>query len=346
MRFYGICFCLLTVTLVFLPLLPGSLGDEKKENIQQEEKPLLAVVDDSVIQTEIKTDVPVLAQYPLEKTKDFRIKNALTGELVSVAVEDFVLGAVCSEMPATFHMEALKAQAVSARTWAVYQQLWQKNHPSEELNGADFQADPHNWRGYVTQQQARERFGDKFEEYWSVLTQAVEETKGQVLCFEGMPIAAAYHAISAGKTEAAEYVWGSELDYLRSVDSRGDELAPGFEETVIVTDSDLRTIFSVVNFSGDATSWLEIMERSPSEYVTEIQVGDLSMTGLDFRTALGLRSSCFTITHDEAGFHITTKGYGHGAGLSQYGADFMARQGNSYTEILSHYYQSSQLCVW
>ena len=344
MRFYGICFCLLTVVLAVLPLLPSGLGEEQAGTTKEE--PLLAVVDDSVLQTEEKTDVPTLAQYPMETIQHFSIRNAQTGALETVSVEEFVLGAVCSEMPATFHPEALKAQAVSARTWAVYQHLWQKEHPSQDLNGADFQADPHNWKGYVTEEQAKERFGDKFEEYWSALSQAVEETTGQVLCCDGEPIAAAYHAISAGKTEAAEYVWGSELSYLQAVDSRGDELAPGFEETLTFTDSELKTIFSAVNFEDDASSWLEIVERSPSGYVTEIQVGDLSMTGLDFRSALGLRSSCFTITHDGAGFHVTTKGYGHGAGLSQYGADFMARQGSSYAEILSHYYQGAELCSW
>ena len=344
MRFYGICFCLLTVLLVVLPLLPGGLGEDTTE--PTEEEPLLAVVDEVVLQQEEKTDTPTLAQYPMESVQEFQIKNAQTGRIDRVDAETFVLGAVCSEMPATFHPEALKAQAVSARTWALYQQLWQKSHPSEDLGGADFQADPLNWKGYVTKEQAKERFGEKFEEYWSLLTQAVEETEGQILCYEGQPIAAAYHAISAGRTEAAQYVWGSELAYLQAADSRGDELAPGFEETKSFTDDEMKTVFSAVDFVGDASNWLEVVERSPSNYVTKIQVGDLSMSGLDFRTALGLRSSCFTVTHDDKGFHITTKGYGHGAGLSQYGADFMARQGSTYAEILSHYYQGTELCVW
>ena len=257
-----------------------------------------------------------------------------------------MLGAVCSEMPATFHLEALKAQAVSARTWAVYQQFWQQEHPNQELNGADFQSDPNNWKGYVTEAQAKERFGDSFEEYWSVLTQAVEETKGQILCYEGEPIAAAYHAISAGSTESAEYVWGTALTYLQSVDSRGDELAPGFEEEITFRDQEFQQIFSAVDLQGEAASWVEIIKRSPSNYVTEIKVGEQTMSGLDFRTYLGLRSSCFTVLHDEAGFHFTTQGYGHGVGLSQYGADFMARQGSSYAEILAHYYQESELCIW
>lgn len=344
MRFYGVCFCLLTAMLILLPLFPNGLSIEETGN-QKDEK-LIAVVDETPSQTEFKADVPVLSQYPLQEVREFRIKNAQTGDVAAVPVEEFVLGAVCSEMPASFHLEALKAQAVSARTWALYQQRWHEAHPSEELSDADFQADPLNWKGYVTEEQARERFGEQFSDYWGLLTQAVEETKGQVLCFEREPIAAAYHAISAGKTESAEYVWGSELPYLQAADSRGDELAPSFEETMTFADSEIKTIFSAVEFAEEPSAWLEIMERSPSSYVTEIQVGNLSMTGLEFRTALGLRSSCFTIVHGEDGFQITTKGYGHGVGLSQYGADFMGRQGYDYAEILAHYYPGTELCSW
>ncbi|MGN0664786.1 MAG: stage II sporulation protein D [Negativibacillus sp.] len=345
MRFYGICLCVMAVLLLIIPLLPGGLG-KMEETVPEE--PLVAVVDEInkavPEEKEEKTDIPVMVLE--DKIASFQIKNAATQAVDTVAVEDFVLGAVCSEMPASFHLEALKAQAVSARTWAVYQKLWQKEHPSPELNGADFQSDPEHWKGYVTKEQAQERFGESFEAYWALLTQAVEETKGQILCYEGEPIAAAYHAISAGKTESAEYVWGSFLPYLQVVDSRGDELAPGYEESVSFTDGEMKQIMSAVNFEGEPSGWLEILERSPSGYVTLIQVGDIQMSGLDFRTALGLRSSCFTITHTDAGFTITTRGYGHGAGLSQYGADFMARQGSSYDEILAYYYTGSQLCQW
>lgn len=348
MRFYGICLCLLALLLVILPLLPAGLGESKEQNIkpiQTEEEPLVAVVTPQSTTETTKNNI-VLSRLSLEPVLDFQIKNASTGLIDTVEMEDFVLGAVCSEMPTSFHLEALKAQAVSARTWAVYQKLWQQEHPSEDLDAADFQADPKNWKGYVTMEQARERFAEHFEENWSLLTQAVEETRGQILCYEGQPIAAAYHAISAGKTEAAEYVWGTQLPYLQAVDSRGDELAPGYEEIRTITDSYLKIIFSAVTFEGEPAGWLEILDRSPSNYVTEIQVGDLKMSGRDFRSALDLRSGCFTITHDEGGFHITTRGYGHGAGLSQYGADFMARQGSTYDEILAHYYANTQLCSW
>ncbi len=345
MRFYMLYLAILTLCMIVLPLLPNGLGEEK---IVIEEEALVAMVEPLPIEHE-KQEEKESEAIPTISTgldiQDFRIKNASSGKVEQVAIEDFVLGAVCSEMPATFHLEALKAQAVSARTWAAYQQLWQRNHPDEKLDGADFQSDPDNWKGYVTEEQAKKRFGDLFEEYWPILSKAVQETEGQILCVEGEPIAAAYHAISAGQTEAAEYVWGSPLTYLQPVNSRGDELAPGFEETITLTEQELKIIYPSSDFEGDGAAWLEILERSPSGYVTKIRVGDLEQSGLAFRTALGLRSSHFTISHEEKTFRITTQGYGHGAGLSQYGADFMARQGSSYEEILSHYYQGAELQI-
>ncbi len=350
MRFYGLYILVLALCMLALPLFSqGTVlfsDDSPKEVIEEQEKLPTAVPPMPVEQeesAEISDEESSATLSTGLSIRSFLIKNASSGNIDTVPMEEFVLGAVCSEMPATFHLEALKAQAVSARTWAVYQQLWQEKHPDEALNGADFQSDPYNWKGYVTEAQARERFGELFDEYWSVLTQAVKETEGQILCVNEQPIAAAYHAISAGKTESAENVWGSPVSYLQPVDSRGDELAPGFEETVTITEQELKTIYSAAEFSGEAASWLEILERSESGYVTKIRVGNIERKGLDFRTTLGLRSSNFNISYDEQGFHITTKGYGHGAGLSQYGADFMARQGSSYEEILYHYYQGAKL---
>ncbi len=350
MRFYGLYILILTLCLLALPLFSQGTSlfseDDKKELVDIQENLPTAVITipvDNDEKEELSEKESTIVTATDLNIRSFRIKNASSGAVDTVPVEEFVLGAVCSEMPATFHIEALKAQAVSARTWAVYQQLWQEQHPDEALNGADFQSDPYNWKGYVTEEQARERFGELFDEYWSALTKAVKETEGQILCVNEQPIAAAYHAISAGKTESAENVWGSPISYLQPVDSRGDELAPGFEETVTITEQELKSLYSSVEFSGEAASWLEVLERSESDYVTKIRVGSIEQSGLEFRTTLGLRSSNFNISYEEQGFHITTRGYGHGAGLSQYGADFMARQGSSYEEILCHYYQGAKL---
>ncbi len=346
MRFYGICVCLVAAALLLFPLMAAEtvpIQEQQEQNVTEEnQEVLVAVVGELPTQMVEDKQMGRLSISPVERIDFFQIKNSSTKAIDTVAVEEYVLGAVCSEMPASFHLEALKAQAVSARTWAVYQQLWQKEHPDEALDGADFQADPSNWKGYVTMEQAQERFGEKFNEYWSILTQAMEETRGQILCFEEAPIAAAYHAISAGSTEAAEYVWGSPLPYLQAVSSIGDELSPGYEVSVTFTKTQLAELLSVPIHD----LWLEITEWSPSGYVTKILTGTGELSGTEFRSLLGLRSSSFTIAHEGENVIITTHGYGHGAGLSQYGADFMARQGNSYQEILAHYYPNTELCCW
>lgn len=343
MRFYGLCFCIMAVALLLFPLMAAdTVPVQEQETSEEIQETLVAVVDPLPEKSAEDKLTMTLAEAPIEKITAFQIQKISSGEIATVAVEEYVLGAVCSEMPATFHPEALKAQAVSARTWAVYQQLWQKAHPNEALNGADFQADPDNWKGYVTMEQAQERFGENFEAYWAILTQAVAETEGQILCYEGAPIAAAYHAISAGTTEAAEYVWGSALPYLQAVDSAGDELSPGYEEVVTFPKEELAKLLSV----PVEDLWLEILEWTPSHYVSKIHTGAGELSGSEFRRLLGLRSSSFTIAYEGDNISITTHGYGHGAGLSQYGADFMARQGSSYAEILAHYYQNTQLCQW
>ena len=337
----------MTVFLLIFPLMEAKVEFEKVENFEIPDEKLLAVVEpmENLVE-EISENNSELPKMELDEIKNLKIQNLSTKKIEKVELETFVLGAVCSEMPATFHLEALKAQAVSARTWAVYQQLWQKNHKDESLNGADFSSDPKNWKGYVLENQAKERFGEKFEEYWEILNQAVNETKGQIICYEKQPIAAAYHAISAGKTENAEFIWGNSLPYLQAVQSVDDELAPNFQVSKNFTAEEIKQIFNKISFDNSTNSWLEILEKSPSNYVTKIRVGSEEMTGLEFRNALNLRSSSFTIKFENNIFTITTKGYGHGAGLSQYGADFMARQGYTYREILAHYYKNTEIFEW
>lgn len=341
MRFYGICFCIMTAAMLLFPLMATqTMPIRQTEESNEVQETIVAVVEPLPQLSKEDKQIIDIETASIETPTSFRIKNTSTQQVNSIPLEEFVLGAVCSEMPATFHLEALKAQAVSARTWALYQHLWQREHPDKALDGADFQADPSNWKGYVTMEQAQGRFGEKFEEWWAVLKQAVEETRGQILCYEGKPIAAAYHAISAGTTEAAEYVWGAALPYLQAVESKGDQLSPGYEESVAFKKEELAKRLSV----SEDELWLEILQRSPSGYVTKIHTGAKEISGVEFRSLLGLRSSCFTVAYEENYITITTRGYGHGAGLSQYGADFMARQGSDYREILAHYYQNTDLC--
>ncbi len=326
---------------------------EPAQNVWGNELPCLTAVDSAGDRHapgyEKTTTIPI---------EQLRQKLEQTGKVQTVPVQVYVTGALCSEMPATFHKEALKAQAVSAHTWALYcqKQARQNGQPY------DFSADPSRWQGYVTEQQARERFGSYFDEYWGRVSQAAQSVDRQILVdSSGQPIVAAYHAISAGKTEPAQNVWGNELPCLTAVDSAGDRHAPGYEKTTTIPIEQLRQKLEQkleqqdIWLSDDPAQWLAVLERSDSGYVTRMQVGESQQSGLwlrellglrssDFvRELLGLRSSDFDWEIQDGNFVFTTRGYGHGVGLSQYGADYLARQGKNYREILAHYYTGAVL---
>lgn len=272
-----------------------------------------------------------------ESWKPFRILDRSSGEIREVAVKDYVTGAVCSEMPATFSSEALKAQAVSAHTWALYCQKQAEKNGQEY----DFSADPENWQGYVTKEQAEERFGEYFSEYWGKVSRAADEVWEEIAVdSDGNPIVAAYHAISSGRTESAENVWGNAQSCLVPVESGGDIHAPGYRKTKTISQEEVKQHLegAGAKLPENPQEWFSILERSGSGYVTAVQAGNKQMSGLELRELLGLRSSDFTISFENGEFCFTTLGYGHGVGLSQYGADYLARQGKNYREILEHYY--------
>ena len=313
--------------------VPRQTGSEEEAAaaIQGEEEPKAVQIE--ALQTE-------LPDY-------FKILNTATGKVQKVKRGDYVRGAVCAEMPPSFHTEALTAQAVAAHTYAVRWHLNQQSSPDPSLKGADFAADPDHWRGYVTEAQARERFGDKFDVYWGKLTEAADRGAEYVLVYEEEPIVAAYHSISAGNTEAASNVWPGEAPYLAPVESFGDTLAPNYETTVRFTPQEvskaLLSADATLALGDDPAGWLKITSRSPSGYALTVEAGGGSFTGQEIRTLFGLRSSDFEISYAEGAIVFTVRGYGHGVGLSQYGADYMARQGAGFEEILLHYYTDCQL---
>ena len=277
----------------------------------------------------------------------FRILDERTGEIHVVPLRDYLRGAVAAEMPASFHPEALKAQAVAAHTFALHQHLVQQRSPDPALRGADFSADPANRWGYMTEEMAMEFLAPQADVHWERITQAVDSVLDLIIKHEGEPIVAAYHAMSAGRTEYASNVWVGSAPYLIPAGSEGDLLAPDYETQAVFTPQELRTALLAfdpgIALGEDPSGWLDIQALSPSGYVTEIRVGDTHMHGLDVRRALDLRSHHFDIAQGGGGFTFTVRGYGHGVGLSQRGADFMARQGATFDEILAHYYPGTEL---
>ncbi len=281
--------------------------------------------------------------------ESFRILNQSTGKVETVSLQDYVRGAVAAELPATFHEEAMKAQAVAAHTYALRQTLLQRENPDPQLKGADFAADPDNLKGYAREEDMRERFGDMADVYWNKITQAADSVLGYLLVYEGEPILAAYHSTCVGITEDASNVWSGSAPYLVPVESPGDLLSPSLESTATFTTGELRKIltdsFADLTLPEDPTQWFTILDRSSSGYVVLMEVGNLTLHGKDIRTALGLKSTNFKILSEGDTITFEVMGYGHGVGMSQYGADYMARQGSTFDEILTHYYTGAQLVL-
>ncbi len=245
-------------------------------------------------------------------------------------LEAYVAGVVAAEMPASFPDEALKAQAVAARTYQV--------RKMEETGSKQVLYDV--GQAYADEATQRKKWGKQYETYAKRIKQLVAETENEIMVYEGEPILAVFHAQSCGKTENSENVWVQKIPYLKSVDSHGDLQAP--DNTITVTKS-AKTVKQALSCYGDVGVSAEALsfdniKRSPAGYIQQVTVGNKTLTGLQVRQALGLRSADFTVTRNGDDFVFTTKGYGHGAGMSQYGAKALADEGMTYHAILQHYY--------
>lgn len=310
--------------------------------------------DKPLTKSEKSPDKPVVTEYSVKNTGTdelssegfFTVLDTKTNELMEVPVRDYIIGAVCAEMPASFSEEALKAQAVASHTYALYQSMTSKDDKS--LMGADFSNDPAKYQAYFTDEEIRRYYGDKYDEYYGRICAAVDEVADMILVYNDEPIVAAFHSMSSGMTESAETIWGQKIDYLVPCISSSDTEAPGFSESYTFTDDELRSRLLVrypdLAFSGKHDEWFSIGSRSESGTVLELTAGNTVISGTEFRELLSLRSANFEISYaGENKFCITTKGYGHGVGMSQYGANAMAEAGSGYEEILKHYYSSATL---
>lgn len=276
---------------------------------------------------------------PLNANTDFNnFKVLKDGKVTSVSAKDYVFGVVAAEMPALYHEEALKAQAVAAYTFACY-----KKNTSQNAE-YDIVADPETAQCFITREEAAEKWGEKSTEYSEKIKKCVDEVLGQMLVYEKAPIFAAYHAISAGSTNACADVWGKDIPYLKSTDSMGDKLANGYlSEATFTADEIAEKLKGIAEASGEAQNYFGDAETTDNGYVKTIMFCGKKVSGSEISKALGLRSSHFEVTFVDGNFNFSVKGYGHGVGMSQNGANYMAQQGSDYKEILLHYYKGAVL---
>lgn len=273
----------------------------------------------------------------------FRMKDSSTGKTITAGDKDFVRGAVAAEMSPEAPQEALKAQAVAAYTY--YSRLRQQN--ASHASSPDFTVSTADWNIYVPQEEMKKRWGNSYGKYYSAISGAADAVSGQAMTCGGKLIDATYFAISSGQTEDAADVWGSPCAYLVSVASPWDVYAGGYQTSASFSESDFRgrilKIAPKADLGGPAENWVGAIVRSPAGSVKAVTVGGKVLTGSNMRQAFGLRSADFTVTHTGSGFDFTVKGYGHGVGMSQTGAEEMARQGVGYKEILAWYYPNTVL---
>lgn len=269
--------------------------------------------------------------------------------IVSMNIEDYVTGVVAAEMPAEFNIEALKAQAVAARTYG----LAHTENFSENKNLKAFGADVNDTTEFQAFMYKDERMAlwpnKKGDEYWKKISKAVEETKGEVLTYNGsLVIAPYYFSTSSGRTEDAIDVFNNAQPYLKSVESSGEEKSPKYITEVKYTYSRLADIINSYNPKANLKGStlrnnIKIIERSKAGSVMSLMIGKENISGQKFRTQLNLNSANFDIKFNSKDITIICMGYGHGVGMSQWGANAMAKNGSTYKEILKHYYQGIEL---
>lgn len=258
-----------------------------------------------------------------------------TGEAEKLDMDAYLLGVVLAEMPADFEMEALKAQAVVARTYTRKAYLTDGKHGDGSVC-----TDPGCCQAYISEEDYLAKGGT--QEGADKVRFAVEATTGYVLTYGEELIEATYFSCSGGSTEDAAAVWGTDYPYLQAVDSPGEENAPHDMDTVTFTPAEFQEALGA-ELSGSPRSWIGTTTYTEGGGVASMAIGGETYTGTQLRSLLGLRSTAFTVLTEDEEITVTTRGFGHRVGMSQYGADAMAVTGSGFREILSHYYPGTTL---
>lgn len=317
---------MIMIPLIVIKSSPVSAIEESSVNIEQG----LKVQDDGVI--------------TLSGSETIEVYITKEDKIIEVPLEEYVKSVISGEMPAAFELEALKAQAIAARTYVSAKRVKQ----CSEAKGGDV-CDSTHCQVYISKESRIQDWKEKGNEYWSKISQAVDETKGMVLTYDNELIQyPQFFSTSSGKTENAVDVFSGNIPYLVSTESNGEEIAPKFTSETKINISkfvdDINAKYpeaqlSEKNLQGN----IEVLSRSDAGGVKELRVGKAKIKGTDFRLTCGLNSTNFEFKVIGNEIIFNCKGYGHGVGMSQWGANVMAKEGKKYDEILKHYYKGIEL---
>lgn len=337
--------CLFLGFILFLILMTIVLPRDSEKNRSESH------INKGIEKKEIIKEKKEIKYEPVEVENKISVYLTEKQKVISLSLEDYVKGVVSAEMPAEFESEALKAQAVAARTYALSHMKNIGGTPCSKAKekGADI-CDSVHCQAYLDKEERMSKWDkNKSAEYWRKIEAAVEETRGEVVTYEGEIIESPYYfAISGGKTENVEDVFAQSVPYLRSVESEGEERATKFKSNYTYTYEEFVKIINSRCASAklknqNLKGQVKILSRNDSGSVSHLKLGSVTLSGVSFRKLMGLNSAKFDISFDNNQINIECKGNGHGVGMSQWGADAMAKKGSNYDEILKHYYSDTKV---
>lgn len=275
---------------------------------------------------------------------EIKLLHKDTDEVEKVKLDDYIACVVSAEMPVSYELEALKAQAIVARTYTIYKITTSKKH-----NNADICDKSTCCQAWISKENRLKRWKESdAQNNWNKIIRAVNETAGKIVTYNNKPINAFFHANSGGKTEIPFYVWGgSGYPYLQVVETSGEDAYSQYSSEAEFTKEELerkiREKHSDFEIDLEENDCIEIKERDSSNRVVTVKIGNLNLSGVETRTLLGLRSANFTVDISNNKVNFKVIGYGHGVGMSQTGADALAKQGKNCEEIIKHFYSGVEI---
>lgn len=311
----------------------GVTSNDQIENLTQENNK----IDNSIIN---------LGEYDYKEYKTIKLLHASNGQIEEINLDDYILGVISAEMPATFEQEALNAQAVVARTYTIYT----ISHNKGKHANADICDDSKCCQAWISKEDRLSKWDENArDENWNKIELAVKNTVGKIITYQGEPIDAFFHANSGGITETPINVWGgSNYPYLQSVQTSGEDAYSQYSSDVLLTKSEfenkIRQKHPNLSINYQENDAIKITEYTDSGRVKTIKIGNINISGVEMRTLLGLKSTNFNVTLDDENIKFAVVGYGHGVGMSQTGADAMAKEGSNFEEIIKHFYTGVEIC--
>ncbi len=275
---------------------------------------------------------------PFSEEESINVFNPELNTTEEMTMSDYITGVVAAEMPASFESEALKAQAVAARTYALYKTS-SSDHPGCVCT--DFS----HCQAFITPEQMRSAWSEDFNTYYAKIHDSVLATKNERLVYNSEPVMAVFHSMGGGYTENSEDVWGTSVPYLVSVESPGEDSASNYRTTKTVSFENFKTTLKSAYPEAEISSPADVSAPILTDggHVKSIIIGSVSVPGTKMRSLFELRSTKFDISFENGNVVFSVTGYGHGVGMSQYGANAMAQEGKTYKEILAHYYSGTTI---